>query len=161
MRASPELIDYLKRREGFRATPYLDSAGHWTIGYGHKIRPHEKTTLTRLTKAEASGLLVRDCDPFELYLDAVSGRFAQPINQHQFDALVSLVFNIGLKAFETSTLLRRLREGDLANSPAEFDRWIYVTKKAPDGRTFKQRDHGLINRRRMDRAIFERGEYAV
>lgn len=161
MRASPELIEYLKRREEFRATPYLDSAGRWTIGYGHLIRPFEKATLVRLTEAEASDLLDRDCDPIELYLDAIQGNFKTRLIQQQFDGCVTLTFNIGLKAFETSTLLKYLRAGDFANAASEFDRWVYETIKSPlTTKTTKRRNRGLINRRRMDRAIFERGEYA-
>lgn len=161
MRASPDLIDYLKRREEFRATPYRDTEGNWTIGYGHKIRPHERATLLKLTEDEASDLLDRDCDPVELYLDAIRGNFKAGLNQHQFDGCVTLAFNIGLKAFETSTLLKYLGTGDFGNAAAEFDRWIYETIKGPNGMSTKRRNRGLINRRRMDRAIFERGEYAA
>lgn len=161
MRASPALIDYLKRREDFSPVPYLDAAGHWTIGYGHKIRPHEKKTLFNLTEAEASDLLDRDCDPAELYISSISPRFKVQLAQHQFDACVSLAFNIGLRAFEESTMLKYLRAGDHGNAAAEFDRWIYVTKTGKGGIKRKVRSRGLMNRRRMDRAIFERGDYAA
>lgn len=160
MRASPELIDYLKRREEFRATPYLDDAGKWTIGYGHVIRPHEKKTLLKLTEPQAELLLDQDCDPVELYLDAIQGNFKIRLNQHQFDGLVSLAFNIGLRAFEDSTLLKLLRVGDFAGAAAQFDVWIKITKVGKGGVRRKVRNRGLVNRRRMDRAIFERGEYA-
>lgn len=161
MRASPALIDYLKRREEFSPVPYLDAAGKWTIGYGHLIRPHEKATLLKLTEVEAVDLLDRDCDPVELYLDAIQGNFKIRLNQHQFDGLVSLAFNIGLKGFETSTLLKCVRAGDFESAAAEFDRWIYITKTGKGGVRRKVRSRGLVNRRRMDRAIFERGEYAA
>lgn len=160
MRASPALIDYLKRREKFAATPYLDAAGILTIGYGHVIRPHEKKTLYRLTEPEAELLLDQDCDPVELYLDAVMGNFKAQLNQHQFDACVSLAFNIGLGAFERSSLLKYLRAGDHAAAAAEFDRWINITKTGKGGVRRKLRSRGLMNRRRMDRAIFENGVYA-
>ena len=161
MRASPNLIDYLKRREEFSPVPYLDAAGIWTIGYGHVIRPHEKKTLYTLTEAQASDLLDRDCDPVELYIRAISPTFKIQLNQHQFDGLVTLAFNIGLRAFEESTLLKRVREGDFEAAAAEFDRWVYVTKVAKGGIRRKVRSRGLVNRRRMDRAIFERGVYAA
>lgn len=161
MRASPELIEYLKRREDFSPVPYLDAAGIWTIGYGHVIRPHEKKTLFNITEAQAADLLDRDCDPVELYLDAIQPRFKMRLNQHQFDGCVSLAFNIGLGAFEKSTLLKYLRAGDHGNAAAEFDRWIFITKTGKGGLKRKVRSRGLMNRRRMDRAIFERGEYAA
>lgn len=160
MRASPALILYLMRREAFSATPYLDAAGVLTIGYGHVMRAHEKNTLVNITVAEAADLLDRDCDPIELYLDAIQVNFKTRLNQHQFDALVSFAFNVGLKAFENSTLLKYLRAGDHDNAAAEFDRWIYVTKTGKGGIKRKVRSRGLMNRRRMDRAIFERGVYA-
>ena len=160
MRTSQALIDYLERREEFSATPYLDAAGIWTIGYGHVIRPHEKKSLTHLTEAQATDLLKQDADPTELYLRAISPNFKIQLNQHQFDGLVTLAFNIGLRAFETSTLLRLLRTGDFEGAAAQFDAWVKITKIDKGGVRRKVRIRGLVNRRRMDRAIFERGEYA-
>lgn len=161
MRASPDLIDYLKRREDFAATPYLDAAGIWTIGYGHVIRPHEKKSLFLLTEPQAELLLDQDCDPIELYLDAIQSNFKIRLNQHQFDGLVSFAFNAGLRALEDSTLLKFVRAGDFESAAAEFDRWIYITRTDKGGVQRKVRSRGLVNRRRMDRAIFERGEYAA
>lgn len=160
MRASQALHEYLHRREEFRATPYLDAAGIWTIGYGHVIRPHEKKTLTYLTEPQAAELARRDLEPAELYLRAISPRFKVPLNQHQFDAVLSFAFNVGLRAFEESTLLKLLRVGDFAGAAAQFDRWIYITVKDAQGKRVKKTSRGLVNRRRMDRAIFERGVYA-
>lgn len=160
MRASQALHEYLHRREEFRATPYLDAAGIWTIGYGHVIRRHEKKTLTHLTEPQAAELARRDLEPAELYLRAISARFETPLNQHQFDAVLSFVFNVGLRAFEESTLLKLLRVGDFAGAAAQFDRWIYITVRDAQGNAVKKTSRGLVNRRRMDRAIFERGVYA-
>lgn len=160
MRASQALHEYLHRREEFRATPYLDAAGIWTIGYGHVIRPHEKKTLTHLTEPQAAELALRDLEPAEMYLRAISPRFKVPLNQHQFDAVLSFAFNVGLRAFEESTLLKLLRVGDFAGAAAQFDRWIYITVKDAQGKRVKKTSRGLVNRRRMDRAVFERGVYA-
>lgn len=160
MRASPALNDYLQRREEFSATPYLDAAGIWTIGYGHVIRPHEKKTLTLIDEAQGEQLMLADIAPTALYLDAIQTNFTTPLSQQQFDACVSLAFNIGLRAFENSTLLKRLRVADFAGAAAQFDEWVKVTKVGSDGVKRKVRLRGLVNRRRMDRAIFERGVYA-
>jgi lysozyme len=160
MRASQALINYLKRREEFAAVPYLDAAGIWTIGYGHVIRPHEKKTLYAITEPQATELLMRDCDPAELYLRAIRPRFESPINQHQFDGVLSFAFNVGLRALEESTLLKLLRAGDFAGAAAQFDRWVYITVVDGRGNRIKKTSRGLVNRRRMDRAIFERGVYA-
>lgn len=161
MRTSQALIDYLERREEFSPVPYLDEAGKWTIGYGHVIRPHEKKSLTLVTEEQAEQLMLADVAPFALYLDSIQSNFKIPLNQFQFDGLISLMFNIGLRAFEMSTVLKRLREGDFDAAAAEFDRWIFITKTGRDGVKRKQRSRGLVNRRRMDRAIFERGDYVA
>ena len=140
--------------------PYRDAAGIWTIGYGHVIRPHEKKTLTRLTEPQAAALARRDLEPVELYLRAIHPRFESPINQHQFDGVLSFAFNVGLRALEESTLLRLLRAGDFAGAAEQFDRWVFITVVDGRGNRIKQKSRGLVNRRRMDRAIFERGVYA-
>lgn len=162
MRASLQLRDYLKRREKFRARPYRDSAGVWTIGYGHVIRPHERNTLKHLSEGRADALLLADVSPVATYLAAVETNFKAKLSQHQFDAVVSLAFNIGLKALENSTLLKKLRVADFDGAAAEFDRWVWITVDSPDGNgKIKRVLRGLVNRRRMDRAIFDKGEYAA
>lgn len=161
MRASQNLKQYLQRREQFKARPYRDQAGIWTIGYGHVIRHHERATLVLVDEAAALRLLESDLDPVELYLGAIMPRFARPLEQHQFDGLCTLAFNVGLGAFERSTCLRHVRDGDFEAAAAEFDRWIYITVTGGDGVARKVRSRGLVNRRRMDRAIFERAEYAA
>lgn len=162
MRASLQLRDYLKRREKFRAKPYRDSEGNWTIGYGHLIRRHEKKTLTHLTEDQADALMLADVSPLESYLNGVMANFKVQLNQHQFDAVLSFMFNAGLGAFDKSTMLKKLRIADFEGAAAEFDRWVYITVPAPDGNgTIKRKLRGLVNRRRMDRAIFEEAKYAA
>lgn len=160
MRASQALIDYLKRRESLRLRRYRDQAGKWTIGYGHLIRPHELDTLKLITRDQAEALLLADVGPFAVYLDGVNRNFKVPLSQHQFDGVVSFAFNVGLRGLEQSTLLKLLRMGDFAGAAAQFDRWVYITVTDAAGNKVKQKSAGLVNRRRMDRAIFERGEYA-
>lgn len=161
MRASQALIDYLKRRESLRLRRYRDQAGKWTIGYGHLIRSHELDTLKLITRDQAEALLLADVGPFAVYLDGVSRNFKVPLSQHQFDGVVSFAFNVGLRGLEQSTLLKLLRMGDFAGAAAQFDRWVYITGTDAAGNKDKQKSAGLMNRRRMDRAIFERGEYAA
>jgi GH24 family phage-related lysozyme (muramidase) len=167
MRASPALLEYLKRRERLRLRRYRDQAGKWTIGYGHLIRPHELATLKLITEDQAEALLLADVGAFAVYLDGVSRNFAQPLSQTQFDGVLSFAFNVGLRALEQSTLLKLLRVGDFAGAAAQFGRWIYVTVtriKVVDGKEVpvkvKEVSNGLVNRRRMDQAIFERAVYA-
>lgn len=168
MRASQALLDYLKRRERLRLRRYLDQAGKWTIGYGHLILPHELKTLVSITEDQADALLLADVGAFDVYLVGISRNFAAPLSQAQFDGVLSFIFNVGLRAFEQSTLLKLLRVGDFAGVAGQFDRWIYITKTTTtlvDGKPVKVRkkvkSKGLVNRRSMDRAIFERGVYGA
>src|SRR5512139_3071395 len=167
MRASPALLEYLKRRERLRLRRYRDQAGKWTIGYGHLIRPQELDTLKLITEDQAEALLLADVGAFAAYLDGVSRNFSQPLSQAQFDGVLSFAFNVGLRALEKSTLLKLLRVGDFAGAAAQFDRWVYIAVSrvtVVDGKEItvkvKEVSKGLVNRRRMDRAIFERGVYA-
>jgi lysozyme len=68
-----------------------------------------------------------------------------PLNQNQFDALVSFTENEGATSFEESTLLRLLNAGDYAGAAAQFDRWVYQK-----GRVLP----GLVDRRQQEAALF-------
>lgn len=110
---SPAGLAFLKRHEGFRSHLYNDSAGHATIGYGHLVHhgrvgtdtPAEFMFAGGLAEAPASLLLARDLRRFEA---AVRTFVTRPLQQHEFDALVSFVYNVGVGAFSTSTLLRQV-----------------------------------------------------
>lgn len=106
-RMSLKGIDFLIQREGFKNKAYKDSKGYWTIGVGHKIMlPQENDLLTKvLTNFEVRELLKKDIKRFE---NAVNSSILLPINQNQFDALVSLAFNIGENGFKGSTLAKRI-----------------------------------------------------
>ena len=60
------------------------------------------------------------------------------LNQHEYEALISFCFNVGINAFKRSTLLRRLNKGDVGSVPAQLARWVYAGGK---------KSNGLINRR--------------
>ncbi len=103
----------LMLREGSRATAYKDSRGIDTIGVGHVILPGEEWMLTAtLTEKQIEELLAVDSMVAQ---DAVNAGLTTRVSQPQFDALVSLTFNIGAHAFATSTLLARIN----AKAPAE------------------------------------------
>lgn len=158
MHASQNLVTYLKRHEGFRATPYADSAGVPTVGYGHVLTAAERArrALRYLTEPQAEALLREDLATRALWLNGINANLRQPLNQHQFDGVLSFVFNVGLTAFEQSTLLKMIRTANFKGAAGQFDRWIYIT----DPKTGKKIAlRGLIRRRRGDRAIFECGDY--
>ena len=149
-------LEFLKEQEGVRLESYKDVAGYETIGVGHLLTPNEKRTgiirineqsipwrATGLTEDQALGLLAQDAANFEA---AVNESVDVALNQNQFNALVSLAFNIGPTAFVNSTLVRVLNEGDYDGAAAQFAVW----RKA-GGRVIR----GLVLRRARECELFE------
>lgn len=122
MKTSPKGIELIKLAEGFVNHVYRDAAGLDTIGYGHLVRPNESYENLVLTMLEATELLQHDVAAAE---SAVNHLVAVPLNQNQFDALVSFTFNLGSQALKSSTLLRRLNARDYSIQN-EFKKWINV-----------------------------------
>ena len=118
MRVSEAGIALIKEFEGVRLEAYLCPAGIWTIGVG-STGPDVVPGLV-ITEEEAETRLRRDLRRFER---CVTGCVAVPVTQSQFDALVSLAFNIGCAAFRKSTLVRKLNDGDDVSAAQEFIRW--------------------------------------
>ncbi|MFT0892755.1 lysozyme [Pseudochelatococcus sp. G4_1912] len=132
-KVTPFVIEKLKQWEGCRLTVYRDPAGIWTIGYGH-TGPDVKLGM-QITQAQADKLLMDDLARFELAVDRL---VKVPLTDNQFGALVSFAFNVGVHAFQQSTLLRKLNKGGYSAVPAELSRWNKVGSKVLDG---------LVNRR--------------
>lgn len=118
MRVSETGRKAIEAFEGCRLTAYRDVVGVLTVGYGH-TGPDVRVGLT-VTQAQADALLAADLDRFERGVTAAVHRTLQ---QHEFDALVSLAFNIGLGAFGASTLVARLNDADLLGAAAQFTVW--------------------------------------
>jgi len=121
MRTSAAGIEAIKRFEGCVLRTYKCAAGVCTIGYGHT--GPDVTEGLSWTAAQADAALVRDLTRFEL---AVEDAIARPLTQGQFDAMVSLAFNIGAQAFRDSTLVKRFNAGDSAAAGAQFTVWNKV-----------------------------------
>jgi lysozyme len=131
----------LKAHEGLRLTAYKDGGGVWTIGWGH-TGPEVKYRLT-ITEEQAVALLRKDVAWAE---EEVRRLGALP--QNQFDALVSLTYNIGAAAFRKSTLARLIRSGASPAVVAEqFPRW-----NKDNGQVVQ----GLTNRRHAEKTLFLR-----
>ncbi|MDT3707444.1 MAG: hypothetical protein ROZ09_11500 [Thiobacillus sp.] len=159
MRVSLALTHYLKRRCLFADVPYIGADGLRRIGYGHVIRRHEDAALQQIPEPQADFLLQADCHPIGLYLDAIQGRFAQPLTQQQFDALAALCFRVGLKPFETSAMPRQLRAGDIDAVSAEFASFDWLDDHHTR-HTLRRSSRHAANCAAMEREIFDNGRYA-
>ena len=146
MKTSPAGLAIIKKFEGFRSKPYLCPAGVATIGYGSTYyadgRP-VKMTDAPITEAQAQELLQTTLAKYE---DCVNGAVKMPINQNQFDALVSFTYNVGCSAFRNSTLLRQFNQGYTPQAAEQFARWNRGGGKVLPG---------LVARRAAERALFE------
>jgi lysozyme len=134
-------LTLIKRFESYCPDWYYCPAGKKTVGYGHVILKSDRFALP-MSMEFATSLLKKDVVQFE---DAIKKAVTRPLSQQQFDALVSLVFNIGAANFNGSTLLKRLNIGYDNSAAAEFLKWVYANKiKLP----------GLVKRRTAERWLF-------
>lgn len=136
MRTSQRGLDLIKGYEKLRLTAYKDSAGVWTIGYGHT---RTAAPGMQITEDQADALLREDLRDAE---DAVNALVTTRLNQGQFDALVSWTFNLGQGALAQSSMLDDVNAARHAYVPREMTRWVHA-----GGRPLK----GLA-RRRVDEA---------
>jgi lysozyme len=113
-------LDLIAQREQLRLVAYQDGGGVWTIGYGHTGGVKKGDTWS-VEKARAQ--LALDASAAELVVERSCVGHSLP-DQQEFDALVSLCFNIGGHAFETSTLVQLWRAGASRRDIAkQFARW--------------------------------------
>lgn len=129
MKTSPTGIALIKHFESFRSEPYQCSASKWTIGWGHTRGVTADTKS--ITMLQADILLACDLSAFERALDEL---VKVSLLQCEFDALVSFTFNVGINAFQGSTLLRLLNSVSPA-APSEFARWNKAGGKVLAGLT--------------------------
>lgn len=154
MRVSAAGIDFIKSWESLKLTAYTATAdearrGIWTIGYGSTYWPNG-TPVRQGDKladeAEAEHLFSITLDDFEM---AVCSQLVWPIEQHRFDALVSLAYNIGAPAFRSSTISRMLQSHDVEPDheaiASQFLRW-----NKQNGRVLA----GLTRRREQERKMY-------
>ena len=143
-------LDLIKKFEGSENRVYLDATGLPTIGIGHLITEADRASGRFangfITDAEVDELLREDLANVET---AVRGCVNQPLTNNQYDALVSMAFNIGNTGFCNSTLVKRINEGNYQEVPNEMQRW----DKARVGGTL-QPLQGLTNRRVAEARLF-------
>lgn len=134
----------IQQFEGLSLTAYLCPAGKWTIGYGHTegVQPGDK-----ITRAHADALLAADLVSYGNPIDEALG--ACETSQHEFDAMVSLAFNVGIAGCKGSTVLRLHRQGDRQGAARAFGMW---NKATVNGRL--QEVPGLTRRRAAEAAFY-------
>jgi lysozyme len=103
--------------EGLALVAYQDSAGYWTLGYGHTAGVTQGMTCTQ---AQAEAWLLED---IQWAATVVNNLVTVQLTQGEFDALVDFVFNVGSGNFASSTMLRMLNAGNFAGAAGQFARW--------------------------------------
>lgn len=147
MQISNNGIALIKRFEGFSLTAYPDpgTGGEpYTIAYGwtgkvdgKSIKPGMKIDVVTADRLLRTGVVSFD--------QAVSKMLKVSVTQNQYDALVSLAYNIGTRALSSSTLMKKLNSGDVKGAADEFLRWNKSGGKVLNG---------LTRRREAERALF-------
>lgn len=133
-------LQLIREFEGLRLVAYRCSAGVLTIGYGHTIGVREGD---KITEAQANDMLLSDLT----HAEKAVNNLCPPLNENQFSALVSFVFNLGSMSLATSTLLRKIKEGKMDEAAENFGKWVFAGGKVVEG---------LKRRRKAERELFER-----
>ena len=145
MHTSDEGFELIKKFEGCELEAYQCAAGVWTIGYGYTKDVKEGDVWS---EEKADFMLWRELDDeYEHYINSL---VTAPINQCQFDALVSWVYNLGPANLKASTLLKKLNAGEYNEVPAQIKRWNKATVNG-DRKVLP----GLTRRREAEALMFE------
>lgn len=148
-------IALIQQFEGLELCPYKDPAGHWTIGWGHLLKedelaayvdPTDQDRKTCISREQALALLAADV---KVAMEAVERQVDVPLNDNQFSALVSFVFNLGEENFSGSTLKELINLLDFHAAGNEFQKW---SKHRQDGKLV--RSIGLFARRRAEELLW-------
>lgn len=147
-----ELCDY----EGFSPTPYLDSVGVKTVGFGATASDipdlHLWSWDKEISLEDALKMLKKHQ---QKYADAVNKKLTVDIEQHQFDALVTITYNIGTGGMEGSTFIKRVNAGMSPKSVAEA--MMMWNKGTIRGK--RAVINGLTNRRKAEGELYMTGNY--
>lgn len=140
MKTSEQGRKLLIERESIELKAYRDSEGYWTIGVGHLLSLDKNADFSSLvwTREKAEQVFAADLAKYE---KAVNDSVNVPLEQHQFDALVSFAHNIGVAGVMNSWVVRDINAGNLEAAVAAFDNW----HKPPS----------IITRRNGEKAQFE------
>ena len=147
MIVSKKGLDLIKKFESFKSKPYLCPASVPTIGYGSTYYPDgKKVTLQDKEITEEKAFEILEYIANKDFGSNINKVVKVPLNQNQFDALVSFAYNIGNGNFNSSTLLRWLNQGNYKEASMQLLRW-----DKSKGIVL----NGLTKRRKAEKALFE------
>lgn len=147
MKASENAFKLIKHYEGLKLEAYLCPAKVWTIAYGTTRYPNgqEVKQGDKCTTQEAEAFLLADIALIETKIN----RHFKNLNQNQFDALVSWVYNLGFGNLLTSRLKNSIQEDPNSSKVgSEWMRWVHAGTKVLDG---------LVKRRRAEFKLYSTG----
>lgn len=144
MEPSYNAFALIKKFEGCVLTSYQDQAGIWTVGYG-ETGPDIVEGLT-IAQQQAEQFLNHSVDNAA---GAINDLVTLDINQNQFDAVTSFIFNMGRSAFASSTLLKYINADRCDEAADQFDLWVHI--RIGGQLTVSQ---GLVARRAAEKALF-------
>lgn len=147
VRASKSAVEMIKKFERCSLRPYSDGKnGKFSVGWGHQILAEDDIDPENdiISQTEADMFLERDIKRVE---EAIMRNVRVELNQNQFDALVSFVYNLGEGALRKSTLLKRLNTGDYDSVPYEMLKWVHFNGKP---------NRGLKIRRKLEADVWNR-----
>ena len=144
METSQDGLKLIKKFEGCDLKSYQDSVGVWTIGYGHTKGVEEGQEITQ---DEGEEMLASELGEYEGYINDM---VECDLEQHQFDALVAWVYNLGPTNLRSSTMLKRLNANDLDDVPNQIKRWDKAGGKVLQG---------LVRRREAEALMFQNEDW--
>ncbi len=148
MKVSNTGLSLIKSFEGLMLNPYLCSAGKPTIGWGSTYYPDgKKVTLQDKEITEEKAFEILEYIANKDFGSNINKVVKVPLNQNQFDALVSFAYNIGNGNFNSSTLLRWLNQGNYKEASMQLLRW-----DKSKGIVL----NGLTKRRKAEKALFDK-----
>ena len=141
-------LDLIKEFESFKSKPYLCPSQKATIGFGSTYYPDgKKVTLQDKEITEEKAFEILEYIANKDFGSNINKVVKVPLNQNQFDALVSFAYNIGNGNFNSSTLLRWLNQGNYKEASMQLLRW-----DKSKGIVL----NGLTKRRKAEKALFDK-----
>lgn len=142
-------LDLIKSFEALRLNSYKDQKGIWTIGYGTiNIDGKPVTAGMTITEEQATKYLMDYLNKTE---KLINDTVKVDLNENQFSALVSFVYNVGDNGYKNSTLLKKINASDFVGAAEQFLVWNKVTING-----VKQISNGLTRRRKAEKELFEK-----